>query len=244
MLNVEWSAPRGLGSLLVNVGRKLGGGKAAALDKALNALDDDLKATVKRAGDVLSDADLLKAVQKLQSDPAARNLVDWFGEDAVVALAKSDAVGAERQIIANLSLQQRAAQFVADRVAQGEKIVVNIGGVGAKHEAKGAINLNPNRIAARKDIPSHVQAPGELVGEVFPANSIDEAVAHGLPHDVIDWPRVARGLSRTMRPGGKVELNLRWPVPHEIQKMRAAFQSAGFEIVESLAKDIVFKAKK
>jgi hypothetical protein len=82
-------------------------------------------------------------------------------------------------------------------------VVVNIGGTG---EVKGAINLNPNIVAARKDIPNHIAKGGEEIGEVFGANTIDAIVSNRLPPNTIDWVRTLAGSHKVLKKGGKVSI--------------------------------------
>ena len=136
-----------------------------------------------------------------------------------------------------------ARELVDQRVAKGKKVEVNIGGTGAPHEPASAINVNPNVVAPRKGIPNHVKANAEEIGQLFPSGSVDEVVAHGLPHDTLNWSKVIPGTSRVMKPGGKVDIKLRWPHPGEAAKIAKALRDNGFKDVKVFMDVIVTAVK-
>jgi len=99
-----------------------------------------------------------------------------------------------------------ARRLLTARRAAGTRVVVNIGGTG---ETAGAINLNPNVVAARSTIPEQVPAAAEDLGELFPAGSIDEITSNNLPPNTLDWERVLPGAHRTLKPGGRINIRFR-----------------------------------
>lgn len=142
-----------------------------------------------------------------------------------------------------LSQRQAAKELVAAVREKAGKVVVNIGGTGAAHEPLHAINMNPNVVASRKDIPNLVQERAERIGDVFEPGVVDELVGHRLPHDTLNWPEVAVGAKTALSGGGKVEIYLRWAHAEEVVKMRDAFLAAGFRDVEVIG-NAVIKATK
>jgi hypothetical protein len=102
----------------------------------------------------------------------------------------------------------------------GKRVVVNIGGTG---EVKDAINLNPNKVAPRKDIPHLVAEGAERIGEIFEPNAIDEIVSNRLPPNTIRWQMVLPGAHRVLKPGGSISIRFQGvgkDGPVIIQEMR------------------------
>jgi hypothetical protein len=85
----------------------------------------------------------------------------------------------------------------------GKRVVINIGGTG---EVRDAINLNPNRVAPRKDIPHLVAEGAERIGEIFEPNTIDQIVSNRLPPNTIRWQTVLPGAHRVLRLGGTISI--------------------------------------
>ena len=135
-------------------------------------------------------------------------------------------------------------QQIAARVkAENGEVVVNIGGTGAPHEPAHAINLNPNKVATRKGIPNHVAEPGENVGSLFGADSVDKIVGHHLPPTVLNWSEVAPGSFRVLRSGGRFEVYFRGAHPEDAAYLSQSLKEAGFIDVEVIS-DVVIKAVK
>ena len=72
------------------------------------------------------------------------------------------------------------------------------------------INVNPNIVAPRKDIPNLVQAKGEEIGTLFDAGQVSKVVGNRLSPQVFDWERVASGADAVLQDGGTIEVNFRW----------------------------------
>ena len=128
----------------------------------------------------------------------------------------------------SVRVSRRVATALTDRLGAGQPIIVNIGGAGARHEPPTAININPNIVARRPNIPQHVQAFGEDIGSLFPGGSVDRVVAFGLADDVLNWDRVAAGAFRVLKPGGRVDIRFRWPTVEDAGRLQAALRRAGF----------------
>lgn len=112
-------------------------------------------------------------------------------------MAGADALAAARSA---------ARRLLAARQAAGTRVVVNVGGTG---EVAGAINLNPNVVAARSSIPEHVGAAAEDMGQIFPRASIDEITSNNLPPNTLDWNRILPGAHETLKPGGRIVIRFR-----------------------------------
>jgi hypothetical protein len=123
-------------------------------------------------------------------------------------------------------------------------VIVNIGGTGAPHEPQNAINLNPQVPGTeRKDIPNHIKAKGEQIGDLFDPGTIDEVVGYSLAPTVINWPEVATGAFKVLKPGGRFDINFRFAHAEDAKFCADALRAAGFQDVEVIANAIV-KARK
>ena len=85
------------------------------------------------------------------------------------------------------SLRENAIGLAGKLRRAFNKVVINMGGTG---EVENAINLNPNRVAPRKDIPNLIEAGAEKIGELFETGSVDEIVSNRLPPNTIKWNEV------------------------------------------------------
>lgn len=100
--------------------------------------------------------------------------------------------------------QATARGMVEQLVKAGKKVVVNIGGTGARHEPQDAINVN-NQAVGRKHIPNHVQADGSDIGKLFDSNSVDRIDGHNMAPGVVDWARAAPGAYKVLKPGSVLQ---------------------------------------
>jgi hypothetical protein len=137
----------------------------------------------------------------------------------------------EESGVGGSTLASRARAMVSHLREAGHDVIVNLGGTGASHEPTDAINVNPNLVARRRVIPNHIEAAAEDIGGIFEHGSVDRVIGRGLPHDVLEWDRVASGARSILRPGGRVDISLRWANEMEMNRMVAAFRAAGFEDV-------------
>jgi hypothetical protein len=97
-----------------------------------------------------------------------------------------------------------AGSELADQLRrEGKRVVVNIGGTG---EVADAINVNPNVVAPRKNIPNHIARKAEVIGELFGANSVDEIVSNSIPPNTYDWRQILPGAHKVLRPGTKITI--------------------------------------
>jgi hypothetical protein len=104
-------------------------------------------------------------------------------------------------LIQGLEEEATLARSVVNEARTEGRVVVNVGGEG---EVSGAINLNiQNRL--RQPIPRFVQGMAEDIGEIFPANSLDEIVSNRLPPNCLDFTRVIPGVQRVLKPGGRLQ---------------------------------------
>jgi hypothetical protein len=150
----------------------------------------------------------------------------------------------EAEEASSFASQQRRAQELTDEIAKrGEKVVVNMGGAGARHEPKGAINVN-NQSVPRKDIPNLVQADASKVGELFRPSSVDRFEGHNMAPGVIDWEQAAPGVHKSLRPGGTLEYYYRG-ANADAKAAEAALRKVQppFQKVENIG-DVVIKAVK
>jgi hypothetical protein len=136
-----------------------------------------------------------------------------------------------------------AQSLVKALEAQGKPIVANIGGTGARHEPQHAINVNPNEVAPRNNIPNWVKAKGETIGTLFSPGQVKEVVGFGLSPPVLNWKEIAKGSHQVLQPGGKFTIQFRWPDAKAAQQLVAALKQAGFENVANL-RDVVISATK
>jgi hypothetical protein len=138
--------------------------------------------------------------------------------------------------------QQQKAQELAGVIAgKGEKVVVNIGGAGARHEPQAAINVN-NQAVARKDIPNLVQADGSRVGELFKPGSVDRIEGHNMAPGAVDWTKAAPGAYKVLKPGGTLQYYYRG-ANADAQAAERALTQAGFKDVKN-ASDVLITATK
>jgi hypothetical protein len=98
---------------------------------------------------------------------------------------------------------REGASLVTRLQKDGKRVVVNIGGTG---EVPDAINLNPNKVAPRKDIPNWIAKEGEQIGQVFDPNSIDAIVSNRLPPNTLNWTRILPGVHKVLKPGGSISI--------------------------------------
>ncbi|MBA3312907.1 MAG: class I SAM-dependent methyltransferase [Planctomycetota bacterium] len=98
-------------------------------------------------------------------------------------------------------LRQTALSLVKQLRAAGKRVVMNIGGTG---EVADAINVNPNVVAPRNDIPNLVKTEAEKIGEFFEANSVDEIVSNRLPPNTLDWDQVIPNAHRVLKPNARI----------------------------------------
>jgi hypothetical protein len=94
--------------------------------------------------------------------------------------------------------------------AEGEEIVVNVGGEASPLEVSRwpkAINVNPITAGRPTDIPNLVKAGGEELGDLFESRSIDKVVSSKLPTSA-DPELLAKGAANVLRNGGHLEINI------------------------------------
>jgi ubiquinone/menaquinone biosynthesis C-methylase UbiE len=96
---------------------------------------------------------------------------------------------------------------------------------GARHEPKGAINVN-NQVVGRKNIPNLVQADGADIGRLFAGNSVDRVVGRHMAPQAVDVDRLARGAFRILKPGGVVDYSYRGA--GEAETLAQSLRTAGF----------------
>jgi hypothetical protein len=135
---------------------------------------------------------------------------------------------------------RRQAKIMTDALKKsGKPVRVNIGGTG---EVVDAINLNPNVVAARRDIPNLLATRGEKIGEIFDSGVIDEIVSNRLPPNVLSWRPIIEGAARVLKTNGKIIIRFQGvgddgPIIMEALK-KAGFRdiknwgNAGFEAVK------------
>jgi hypothetical protein len=141
-----------------------------------------------------------------------------------------------------LSDAAQTARSLAKKLAdEGEPVIANLGGAGAKHEPKNAINVN-NQAVSRKNIPNHVNADGSDVGEIFAPGTLDRIEGHNMAPGVIDWSRAAPGAFKALKPGGTIQYYYRG-ANSDAEVMGAQLRKAGFTDVEVLV-EVLVRARK
>lgn len=139
--------------------------------------------------------------------------------------------------------RQVAQALVKQMQAANKPVVVNVGGTGAAHEPGDAINVNPNVVAPRKDIPNLVQAKGEEIGTLFDAGQVENVVGNRLSPDVFDWERVAGGAHDVLQDGGTIKINFRWASKEAAENLVRALTNAGFKDVKNVANVFITAVK-
>lgn len=155
-----------------------------------------------------------------------------------VPAAEAEAVGPVAQVSDAAKTARDLARKLAD---EGEPVIANLGGAGAKHEPKNAINVN-NQAVSRKNIPNHVNADGTDVGELFGAETLDRIEGHNMAPGVIDWSRAAPGAYKVLKPGGTIQYYYRG-ANADAEVMGAQLRKAGFTDVEVIG-EVLVRAKK
>ncbi len=122
---------------------------------------------------------------------------------------------------------------------RGERVVVNVGGTG---EEAGAINLNPNKVAPRKDIPNLIERPGEEIGDVFGEATIDAITSNRLPPNTLDWTKVLPGAHKVLKTGGGIVIRFQG-VGGDARIILKVFEELGFRNVKTFGES-VFEAVK
>ncbi len=134
---------------------------------------------------------------------------------------------------------ERANTLIAKLLRAGKRICVNVGGTG---EVADAINLNPNRVAGRGEIPNLIQTWGERIAELFRPDSVDEIVSNRLPQGVLNWDVMLRGARQVLKPGGRITIRI-YPAGDDGARMVEALRTAGFRNVTNLG-NVQFQAIK
>lgn len=129
------------------------------------------------------------------------------------------------------SLRENAIGLAGKLRRVFNKVVVNMGGTG---EVENAINLNPNRVAPRKDIPNLIEAGAEKIGELFETGSVDEIVSNRLPPNTINWNQVIPGAYRVLRPQGRIIIRFQGN-GENVQLIVSAMERAGFRNIKEMA---------
>ena len=113
--------------------------------------------------------------------------------------------------------------------AAGHPPKINLGGTG---EEAFAVNLNPNVVAPRTNIPYHVARFGEQIGELFEANSVQQIISNRLPPNTLDWSRVITGAQKVLQPGGKIIIRFQG-VGEDAATIMSLFQKLGFKNIKN-----------
>jgi hypothetical protein len=131
----------------------------------------------------------------------------------------------------------RARELARQTRAQGEPVIANMGGAGASHEPRVAININ-NQAVGRRGIPNHVEADASNIGQLFDSGSVDQVVGYHMPPGVINWQRAVPGVRSVLRSGGSFRFDWRGANP-EAAEVTRLLQEAGFHNVENIANAVV-----
>jgi hypothetical protein len=173
---------------------------------------------------------------KTAGDATGTTLADAEGK--AVANAEGKAVVSDA---AKTGPATTARALAAQKVASGERVVVNLGGAGASHEPAGAININ-NQIVGRKNIPNLVKADASDIGTLFKPASVDKIEGHNMAPGAIDWARGVPGASDVLKSGGKFSYYYRG-ANAEARALEQALKDAGFKDVRNVADVLVTAVK-
>ena len=132
-----------------------------------------------------------------------------------------------RQRVPGVTTGRAGARLANAMRKAGKPVVVNMGGTG---EVAEAINLNPNKVAPRKDIPNLIERMGEEIAEVFEAGSVDRITSNRLPPNTLDWRRVIPGAYKVLKPGGKMTIRFQ-AVGQDAAIIEEELAKAGFKNV-------------
>jgi hypothetical protein len=205
------------------VGLGVTGGLAVDSYQTYKSLEEAAKSNVK------SDTALVdKATVNAAGDKAIGDALQFFAALATVAAkAMTPPDAPKNQDDDRVDQNLPGPQLVARLRAEGKPVVVNIGGTGAPHEPADAINLNPNEVAPRKNIPNFIQAKGETIASQFDANSVDKVVGNRLPPGTLDYDQISQGSFTVLKSGGTIDINIAYS-PADGAKLGEALKRAGF----------------
>ncbi len=114
---------------------------------------------------------------------------------------------------------------------------INVGG-GFERGAESATNLNPivpgtGGPGVNANIPNHVSAGFEEIGDIFEPGSANLVFSNRLTYETVNWASAASGTARVMAPGGRFSLNVWTTSESEVQTIIDAFTRAGFRNVRN-----------
>lgn len=143
---------------------------------------------------------------------------------------------------AALSEEASTAEQLAREMAKKQgKVVVNLGGTG---EVADAINLNPLKDQAVKNIPNLVKAGGERVGTLFKPGSVDSIVSNNIVRGQLNWTEAAKGAFTALKSGGKVSIApYAGDLAAHLAEIQDALRAAGFKDVTAVGGHIVTAVK-
>lgn len=115
---------------------------------------------------------------------------------------------------------------------------VNVGG-GPK-DGVGVTNLNPivpgTGGPTAGQIPNHVAAGFEDMGDIFHYGSVNVVKSSRLPFGTVNWQQSATASYRVMATGGRLHLNVWTQSQSEVDQVIQAFTNAGFRNVQNSTK--------
>ena len=146
----------------------------------------------------------------------------------------------------------RLPQFIRQALGQAERNAligelqrvrpvngrINVGG-GFEAGSKSVTNLNPivegtGGPGANANIPNHVRAGFEQIGDVFEPGSANTIYSNRLPYQTVNWSQSANGAYRVMAPAGRLQINVWTRSEAEVQTVINAFTQAGFRNVRNM----------
>jgi Domain of unknown function (DUF4157) len=115
---------------------------------------------------------------------------------------------------------------------------INVGG-GLEQGSSNATNLNPivprtGGPGSNAQIPNHVRAGFENIGEIFEDGSANLIFSNRLPYGTVNWNASAGGAYRVMAPGGRLSLNIMGASAEEAAVVVRTFSRAGFRDVRAI----------
>jgi len=135
---------------------------------------------------------------------------------------------AERSGFSKSASQKIGSEMAGSLRRAGKPVVVNLGGVGEELEA---INLNPNKVAPRKDIPNLIAQEGEAIEQLFEPGSVDKIVSNRLPPNTLDWRRIIPGAQKVLKPGGTLTIRFQG-TGYDSEVIVAELKRLGFKQIE------------
>jgi hypothetical protein len=84
-----------------------------------------------------------------------------------------------------------------------------------------------------RGIPNHILGGMEDMEEIFESGSVEYMMSSKLRFADVNWAQATRSAAASMRPGGRVEMNVWCSSAEEVSALEQAFRDAGFSNVKT-----------